>query len=383
MPKRRLIRLTIAITLLLALAAALRWRFTVPPLAPPPTPGRSNDAPRRPAGPGADTDLRAPAPDTGHAPEGRLAAMTAQDLRQRARYPRSSQPLRDGDKDPILRDYEVSHSAFPGPNGEDPALTAFPDQVNFEHPEPITLYAYLTTAGARVAARSIEAEVIDDASQRLARLSFADDGVDPDRHAGDLVYSARVPAAVGEQLAGGPYIVRVRALSADGQERMAATGFLYSRPDAQLTGRYADATVDGNLEVRAEVEVSRDGRFYLQATLYTQSDAPLAWAQNALSLPPGVHWIPLSFFGLILREHGEDGPYVLRFAALSTTTSMPNAKNRLVENAYVTGPYRAAEFSDRAYDDPHLIDAAQRLERAAAGNPEPGAGGSPEDTHSP
>ncbi len=120
----------------------------------------------------------------------------------------------------------------------------------------------------------------------------------------------------------------------------------------------------GNLELSAEVDVRNAGRFHLAGTLYTQSGTPIAWAQNALTLAPGQQWIPLSFFGLILNERGEDGPYVLRFAALSTTTAMPNAKNRVVENAYTTAPYRAADFSDRPYNDPNLLDAAARLERA-------------------
>jgi hypothetical protein len=43
---------------------------------------------------------------------------------------------------------------------------------------------------------------------------------------------------------------------------------------------------------------------------------------------------------------------------------MPNAKNRLVENAHVTGAYRVATFTDVPYDDPDLLEAADRLEAA-------------------
>jgi hypothetical protein len=43
---------------------------------------------------------------------------------------------------------------------------------------------------------------------------------------------------------------------------------------------------------------------------------------------------------------------------------MPNAKNRVLENAYVTGTYVAADFSDEPYDDPDLLEAARRLEEA-------------------
>ena len=65
------------------------------------------------------------------------------------------------------------------------------------------LYAYLTTGETRVPARSIEAEVLDDTGRRLARVVYTDDGVDPDREAGDRVYTARLPSADSDRLAGG------------------------------------------------------------------------------------------------------------------------------------------------------------------------------------
>ena len=41
---------------------------------------------------------------------------------------------------------------------------------------------------------------------------------------------------------------------------------------------------------------------------------------------------------------------------------MPNAKNELVEDAFVTAAYRAAAFSDAPFNDPDLLDAAERIE---------------------
>ena len=90
----------------------------------------------------------------------------------------------------------------------------------------------------------------------------------------------------------------------------------------------------------------------------------MGWAQKAAQHEPGVHTIPLTFFGRIFRLKTADGPYMLRFVALSTTTRMPNAKNRLIENAYVTRLYRADQFSDQPFNDPNLLDAADRLERS-------------------
>jgi hypothetical protein len=59
------------------------------------------------------------------------------------------------------------------------------------------------------------------------------------------------------------YLVKVRALTTQDEERLAATSFQYSNPHAHLTGRYRDRIADGNLVIDAEVEVHQDGRFYL------------------------------------------------------------------------------------------------------------------------
>ena len=270
----------------------------------------------------------------------------------------------------MLRSREVSRNAFPGPGGQEPSLTVYPAEVSFERPDPIVIYAYLTFNGERIPPQEITGDVADQSGHPLAALEWNDSGRDADAVAGDLIYSARlVPDTHQVANVHGAYLVRVHALTPDGQDRFASSGFLYSSPDAQLTGRYADAVVDGSLQVKAEVEVTVEGRFHLEATLYSAAGQPLAWAQNALRLGPGTQWIPLSFYGLILREKGVDGPYVLRYVALSTTTSMPNARNRLVENAYVTQPYAATSFSDQPFNDPALLEAADRLERSAAPPP--------------
>ena len=139
---------------------------------------------------------------------------------------------------------------------------------------------------------------------------------------------------------------------------------VYSAPHARLTGTYRDARAGGDLSIEAEVEVLKTGRFHLEGTLATADGSRrLAWAQTALDLPPGRHWMSLPFYGLILNETQIDGPYLLQTVALSTTTAMPNAKNRMVENAHVTAAYRASSFSDRPFGDPSLLEAADRLER--------------------
>ena len=76
---------------------------------------------------------------------------------------------------------------------------------------------------------------------------------------------------------------------------------------------------------------------------------------------------PLDDPALILQERGVDGPYLVRNVALSTSSAMPNAKNRVADRAHLTGPYAANRFTDAPYGDQELLDAADRVERDIGG----------------
>jgi hypothetical protein len=241
--------------------------------------------------------------------------------------------------------------------------------VSCEAPDPVTLYAILSIGDSRVPAAEMTGVITSENLEPLTALAYRDDGDGGDRVAADFIYTARFEPDEGfaPELSES-FVVRVRALTTDRQERIAATGFLYSSPHAQLTGRYRDVIADGSLAIDAELEVFRPGRFHLEATLYDRDGRRgIAEAHTAIELAPGRQWMRLTFFGRILNQSGIDGPYLLRFVALSTTTRMPNAKNRLVENAHVTGPYRATQFDPAPFDDPDLLDAAERLEGTLEG----------------
>src|SRR5215470_2712610 len=147
------------ITIGLTIAAALLgWlgRESVPPgdvhaSVPPPAPVAA------PAPPPAAPHAEAP---PAHVPSNvvvpyvappKLKAVTAvgteaaEEYRRRARYPRSAQPLSDGEPDPIVRDREVSAVESHGRNGAEPTLRVFPAAMGFESPEPAVVYAELTT----------------------------------------------------------------------------------------------------------------------------------------------------------------------------------------------------------------------------------------------
>jgi len=295
-----------------------------------------------------------------------LGASAAEDYRHRARFPRSSQPIADG-VDPIARDREVTPGRSMGPEGSDPTLVVYPARTGFEAPNPIVIYAYLARHGEKVDAREIRGEVRSQDGTTLASLAFSDDGRAGDAVANDLVYTAVLTPTGDDGIAmlKGAQLVEARARTRGDEERVATTGFLYSVPKAHLTGRFRDAMNDGNLVVEAELEVAEEGRFHLEATLASADGTPVAWAQQAMELGPGTAWMTLTYWGLVLRERGVDGPYVVRSAALSTTGEMPNQKNDVLEFAYMTRPYPVAQFSDKPFNDPDLLDAAARLEADA------------------
>jgi hypothetical protein len=290
-----------------------------------------------------------------------LSGTTADDYERRARFPRSSQPIEDR-VDPIARDREVTRGKSVGPEGTNPTLVVWPERTGFEAPSPIVVFAYLVRDERKVDPTDVLGEIRTQQGGVLASLDFHDDGTHGDAEANDLVFTS-VTAPGRERAAEfkGAQLVEVRAHTKGGEERVATTGFLYSVPLAHLTGRYRDEVVDGNLIVSAEVHVDAPARFHLEATLGEPDGTPLGWSQNAMALDPGTAWIPLTYWGLMFHERGVDGPYTVLSAALSTTGEMPNQKNDVAVNPYVTKPYPVSAFSDRTYDDPDLLDAAARM----------------------
>ena len=83
-------------------------------------------------------------------------------------------------------------------------------------------------------------------------MTYLDDGVAPDAHAHDGVFSARFELPEGEtpEMAEA-YLVQVHATLDDGDFRAVAGGFLYTAPWARLTGNFRDRMEDGDLVVSA------------------------------------------------------------------------------------------------------------------------------------
>src|SRR5262249_51191193 len=155
--------------------------------------------------------------------------------------------------------------------------------------------------------------------------------------------------------------VKVYGETADGDRRTATTRFYYGTPSAKLTGHYQDRLVDGHLQLLAEGDVKQPGQFRLDATL-SGSQGLLAWAQNTVAMDPGVGWLPVTFWGLALREASEPGPYQLSAVALADVSKKPPQLNDASGTNYRTAPYKPDDFSAESFDDPKLLERAARAD---------------------
>lgn len=299
---------------------------------------------------------------------GRLASETAKEYREKARFPESSRGLQKEEKDPIREKRAATRQTMPGPDGAEPVLSVWAEKVSFERPQPVDLYASLETKGKAVGlATEMTGEIADASGSIITQVTYRDDGQGADRKAGDGIFSARLEMPKGlDDAPAASYMVRVKARMLDGDLREAAGGFLYSAPASHLTGRYRDFVKDGNLVIAAELDVAEAGRFHLAGTLYSMTGEPIGWAQAAANLEAGRQWIELNYYGLMFHDRKVAGPFRLGTLALSTTSTMPNALNDLVENAHVTRAYRLNQMRREPFGNPGLLESAKRLEIEAA-----------------
>ena len=294
-----------------------------------------------------------------------LALQAAASYRREARYPASSHAIEAGRPDPVVERHTPTRHSFGGPDGAPPRLSVWSGAVAFQAPEPVDLFATLEGPGRH--ATVITGEVQDPSGRTIGEVTYLDDGVAPDARAHDGVFSARfeLPESDTPEMAEA-FLVQVHATLDDGDFRTVAAGFLYTAPWARLTGDFRDRMEDGDLVVSARVEVERAGRFHLEGTLHTMSGAPVGWAQTAVELEPGVHWVDLSFYGLMFHDRRVSGPLRLGAVALTTTGAMPNGLSDPLTDAYVTRPVKPQQMTSQPFGRQDLLRAAEQLEKRAA-----------------
>lgn len=301
--------------------------------------------------------------------DSKKAMEIASELRHKARFPRTSRRIEDN-LDPIVKARTVQERMSPPGQGTKPTLVVFASSVSYEAPNPIILFAkfirdsddWATETGGEIAGELTNAE-----DAVVAQVDFHDDGQERDIEAGDGVFTAMLtPSDDALDRWTGLIRVKVYGQTSGGDRRSARTRFYYGAAAAWLTGNYRDELAGGHLRLLAEVQVTAPAEYRLDATL-SGSRGLLAWAANTVRLEPGTRWIPVNFWGLALREANEPGPYRLSSVALANVTATPPQLNDAISTPYQTGRYDPQSFSTDRYDDPRLLEKADRYEAKARG----------------
>lgn len=311
---------------------------------------------------------------------GKLALDVAEDYRARAAFPEWSRPVLDA-VDPVASARVPTRQRMSGPEGAAPALETWASTMSAQPGESLDLFARLDWLGAegldglaglrsgQLSGWTVSAELIMDQVGTLAKVELKDDGQGADGLAEDGIFSTRL--TLDEKLAPAlgtarNVMVKLHAENAAGDVRRAAGGFLYSHPGARLTGNYRQSVEDGNLVVWAQAEVLAPGRYHLSGTLDSALGAPVATAQAASRLEPGMHWLALPFYGAIFHQIGKLSDLGLASITLATTNGMPNALGPVLRDAYQLTTPPLAELRSEPFNDAGLLESAQRLEGSVA-----------------
>lgn len=279
-----------------------------------------------------------------------------------SRYPAWSQPLDlEGDALALAEEEQPEAVAHSG-NGQ-VRLQVLAERSSFDAPEPVVLRVRLT--GADESASGKVAGIVKNGHGHSASLLvFEREWTSAARPTGWYV-ATFTPKEMEEP--NGVFTVHVIGTLHD--ERLSVdVPIVYNQSYGQLTGRFRDTLDNGDLSIDAEVNVARGAEFSVRASLYgrLQQQALVSGSSDKRMLTPGTHWLRIKFSGLALRDKNVEGPYVLSYVALTTSTANAEARARALKNAHVTAHYSAAAFTgDPENDSEKLAEAEELLARAA------------------
>jgi len=138
---------------------------------------------------------------------------------------------------------------------------------------------------------------------------------------------------------------------------------------AGFSGRDGDRVHQGSLVVDVGVDVLRAGFYRIDANLFSQAGAPLAFASFKGELAAGPQQVPIEFFGLLLLDLGVPGPYEVRNLRgyLFRDGAHPDRlRMRDAAHTHWTRSYPLAGFSDEEYASEHKTRMIELLEADVA-----------------
>jgi hypothetical protein len=200
-------------------------------------------------------------------------------------------------------------------------------------------------------------------------LEYRDDGVAPDRQAGDLRYSNRFVPSQHEELAQASAARIEVYVEVGGLQRRFLRDFSWApRPVLEVVGE-RDAIESGSLVATLECDVFEDGLYTVYGNLFaSDGKTPLGMSKKSYPLAAGRQTVKLVFFGKVLADQKVDGPYVLKDIHGLKRQGPDDANNLWWSHdaVYRTRAYAAGDFSGAAWDDPERRERLAAFERVIA-----------------
>jgi hypothetical protein len=204
------------------------------------------------------------------------------------------------------------------------------DQVSYQKGQPMVVRARLADEESRVRVTQMGG-LITAPDGQVHEISFKAEG--------NMGFIATLPANFAAAGQMGLYEVETFATGTGAKGRVlrdARTAFAYTVPSARFTGEARTVAVkmrDPNVVLEFDVEVAAASRYQIGAVLYGTSASgemiPVAAAQSAAVLKPGVHALPLTFAPDVLDGAKAGAPWEIRDLRLINQADMGLQEQRV------------------------------------------------------
>jgi hypothetical protein len=294
---------------------------------------------------------------------------TISEYRRLAQYPDYSDPIpvvNGVPNDSIKNETTIYPAKVANPNmPSGPFMIHYLDKNNYQPGETVAIHAYIADgAGNKIAAGSKLSATLSESGgikgKVLGTQTMKDNGGKFDTD-GDLIYTATFSTS-GFKDVPHNYMIILK-YDEPKKELITTNSFNFGTLGSGTPFGFSDKSSGIDLVISQTVKIEKAGNYHFQGSLYTSSGNPIGRAQTRQTLPTGVHTIELKWYGKLLCDVGENGPYKLRYFLISNVTEMPGPRGQRLENVYETGPYNVKDFTCDPFNDPFYSEKADALEK--------------------
>jgi hypothetical protein len=250
------------------------------------------------------------------------------------RYPEGTAASPDAEHDPVMQRYDIDERTTMNEDNNK-GLTIWRDKKFYLNTDTVNIYAFVQDDEGNKLRTNFNAQLLGNQQRKIANLEF--------NTAGDNTYQTSLNLADFQSAQLSPGIYKVLINSPE-HELTDALTFTLTQPDIELTGEFKEyIDSEGQLIIEVQVLVGASSQYYIQGSLYSSTSVPIGVSQASTQLNTGLHWLALNYSGLMIKDAGEAGPYVLKNVSLAKVT-IPMMRTPLLQPGFTTESYGLDEF---------------------------------------